>query len=165
MDKNIRIAAVGSAFPVNHYDQDSLLEAFRAHWADRLYNIDRLDDLHRKVLVGGRYLALPMERYPDLETWGEANDAWIEVAQEVGGRAVDNALAKAGLTVDQVDVLVFVTVTGVATPSIDARLMNRLGLPARVKRLPIFGLGCVAGTAGVARAAALWDTYARCGEP
>jgi alkylresorcinol/alkylpyrone synthase len=46
-----------------------------------------------------------------------------------------------------------VTVTGVATPSLDARLMNRLGLPPRVKRVPIFGLGCVAGTAGIARAA------------
>src|SRR4029434_7278739 len=78
---------------------------------------------------------------------------WIRVAQEVGEEAVRNALERAGLTTSDVDALIFVTVTGVATPSIDARLMNRLGLPPRVKRMPIFGLGCVAGAAGIARAA------------
>ena len=155
MDHNVRIAAVGSALPPNYYDQDTLMEAFRRHWADRLYNLDRLEALHRNVLVGGRHLALPMERYETLETWGEANDAWIEVAQEVGERAIRGGLEAAGLTTDEVDILVFVTVTGVATPSIDARLMNRLGLPERVKRVPIFGLGCVAGAAGVARSADL----------
>jgi alkylresorcinol/alkylpyrone synthase len=151
----VRIAAVGSALPVHFYDQDTLLAAFREHWADRLFNLDRLEALHRNVLVGGRHLALPLEGYPQLESWGQANDAWIRVAQEVGGEAILRALAAAGLGVEDVDVLVFVTVTGVATPSIDARLVNRLGLPSRVKRVPVFGLGCVAGTAGIARAADL----------
>ena len=151
----VRIAAVGSAFPPNYYDQETLLEAFRRHWADRLFNLDRLDALHRNVLVGGRHLALPMEAYKGLETWGQANDVWIAVAQQVGEQAVRDGLAAAGLAADDVGVLVFVTVTGVATPSIDARLMNRLRLPARVRRVPVFGLGCVAGAAGVARAADL----------
>ena len=151
----MRIAAVGSAFPPNYYDQDTLLAAFRRHWADRLYNLDRLDTLHRNVLVGGRYLALPMEAYEGLETWGQANDAWIAVAQQVGERAVRDGLDAAGLVTDDVGVFVFVTVTGVATPSIDARLMNRLHLPARVRRVPVFGLGCAGGAAGVARAADL----------
>jgi len=151
----MRIAAVGSAFPPNYYDQDTLLEAFRRHWADRLYNLDRLDTLHRNVLVGGRYLALPMEAYPGLQTWGQANDAWIAVAQQVGEMAVRDGLESAGLAIDDVGVFVFVTVTGVATPSIDARLMNRLRLPSRVRRVPVFGLGCVGGAAGVARAADL----------
>ena len=103
--------------------------------------------------MGGRHLALPIEEYAGLTTWGRANDAWIRVAQEVGEEAVRNALARAGLATSDVDALIFVTVTGVATPSIDARLMNRLALPPRVKRMPIFGLGCVAGAAGIARAA------------
>jgi alkylresorcinol/alkylpyrone synthase len=151
----VRIAAVGSALPEHFYDQDTLLAAFRRHWADRLFNTDRLEALHRNVLVGGRHLALPMEEYARLESWGDANDAWIRVAQEVGGEAVLKALAAADLRVEDVNVLVFVTVTGVATPSLDARLMNRLRLPAKVRRMPVFGLGCVAGAAGVARAADL----------
>jgi alkylresorcinol/alkylpyrone synthase len=149
----MRIAAVGSSLPEHWYDQGALIEAFKRHWAKRHFNLDRLELLHRNVLVGGRHLALPIEAYDDLTTWGKANDAWIGVAQEVGERAVRNALSGAGLQVSDVDCLITVTVTGVATPSLDARLMNRLGLPSRVKRVPIFGLGCVAGAAGVARAA------------
>src|SRR5205085_6313602 len=80
-------------------------------------------------------------------------DAWIRVAQDVGAEALTGALDAAGLTPRDVDHLFFVTVTGVATPSIDARLINRLGMRPDVKRTPIFGLGCVAGAAGTARAA------------
>lgn len=149
----MRIAAVGSALPPHFYDQATLLEAFKRHWVKRHHNLDRLEQLHHSVLVGGRHLALPMDQYDELTTWGKANDAWIRVAQDVGERAIRDALDRAGLGVEDVDCLITVTVTGVATPSIDARLMNRLGLPSRVKRVPIFGLGCVAGTAGIARAA------------
>jgi len=149
----LKIAAVGSAFPENYYDQDQLVAAFSEQWAGKHFNMRRLEMLHKNVLVGGRHLALPMEDYPKLESWGQANDAWIRVARDVGGRAVMDALGRANLTVDDVDALYFVTVTGVAAPSIDARLMNDLGLPSRVKRVPIFGLGCVAGAAGISRAA------------
>jgi alkylresorcinol/alkylpyrone synthase len=149
----LKIATVGKALPPHYYDQETLLAAFRERWADRYFNLERLERLHKNVLVGGRHLSLPLEEYAHLTTWGKANDAWIRVAQEVGGAAVLDALAKAGLSPSDVDALIFVTVTGVATPSIDARLMNRLGLPPRVKRMPIFGLGCVAGAAGIARAA------------
>jgi alkylresorcinol/alkylpyrone synthase len=149
----LRIAAVGSSLPPHYYDQATLLAALKSRWVDRYYNLDRLERLHKNVLVGGRHLALPIEEYASLTTWGKANDAWIRVAQQVGEHAVRNALDKAGLSVGDVDAILFVTVTGVATPSIDARLINRLGLPSRVKRMPIFGLGCVAGAAGIARAA------------
>jgi alkylresorcinol/alkylpyrone synthase len=149
----VRIAGVGSALPPHYYDQVTLLEAFREHWAERYFNLRRLEQLHENVLVGGRHLALPMEEYRGLQTWGQANDHWVRVAQELGGQAILQALGEAGHSTDDVDALFFVTVTGVATPSIDARLMNRLALPSRVKRVPIFGLGCVAGAAGVARTA------------
>ncbi|HEX9943757.1 MAG TPA: 3-oxoacyl-[acyl-carrier-protein] synthase III C-terminal domain-containing protein [Thermoanaerobaculia bacterium] len=149
----MKIAAVGTALPPHYYDQETLLAALRQRWSDQYFNLDRLERLHKNVLVGGRHLALPIEEYGGLTTWGKANDAWIRVAQEVGAAAVEDALERAGLSAADVDALIFVTVTGVATPSIDARLMNRLGLPPRVKRMPIFGLGCVAGAAGIARAA------------
>jgi alkylresorcinol/alkylpyrone synthase len=149
----MQIASVARAFPPHYYDQDTLIAAFRAVWGRRHFNVDRVEQLHRHVLVGGRHLALPMEEYERLETWGQANDAWIRVALDVGAEAVRGAVAGAGLALDEVDALFFVTVTGVSTPSLDARLMNRLRLPARVRRTPIFGLGCVAGAAGLSRAA------------
>jgi alkylresorcinol/alkylpyrone synthase len=149
----VKIAAVGRALPPHYYGQEELLAALQARWSQRLFNPERLDRLHRRALVGGRHLALPIDEYAGLTTWGKANDAWIRVAQDVGAAAVLDALERAGLSPADVDALIFVTVTGVAVPSIDARLVNRLRLPARIKRLPIFGLGCVAGAAGVARAA------------
>lgn len=149
----MRIASIGRALPPHYYDQDTLLEALRQRWGRRYFNPERLERLHRNVLVGGRHLALPIEDYAGLTSWGKANDAWIRVAQDVGELAVRDSLARAGLAASDLDAILFVTVTGVATPSIDARLINRLGLPPRIKRMPIFGLGCVAGAAGISRAA------------
>lgn len=149
----MRIAAVGTALPEHFYDQETLLAALAAHWRERYHNVGRIEQLHRNVLVGGRHLALPLEEYPKLATFGAANDAWIRVALELGERAVADGLDRAGLAAADVDALFFVSVTGIATPSIDARLINRMGLPTRLKRVPIFGLGCVAGAAGIARAA------------
>ncbi|MEZ5312434.1 MAG: 3-oxoacyl-[acyl-carrier-protein] synthase III C-terminal domain-containing protein [Thermoanaerobaculia bacterium] len=148
-----RIAAVGSAFPPHRYDQATLFAALKSHWGERYFNLDRLEQLHRNVLVGSRHLALALEEYPKLDGFGAANAAWTKVAEEVGGEAVSRALAAAELAPADVDALYFVTVTGVATPSIDARLVERLGLRSDLKRVPIFGLGCVAGAAGIARAA------------
>jgi alkylresorcinol/alkylpyrone synthase len=104
------------------------------------------------VTVDGRYLAIPAEQYVDIKTWGQANDIWIRVAQELGERALCLALHSAGLQPEDLGALLFTTVTGVASPSIDALLINRMGLPANIRRTPIFGLGCVAGAAGIARA-------------
>jgi alkylresorcinol/alkylpyrone synthase len=149
----MKIASVGKAFPPHHYSQQQLLAALKQAWADKLFNLDRLDRFHRNVAVGGRHLALPIERYADITTWGAANDAWIEVAQEVGAAAVSDALERANLEPAEIDAIFFVSVTGIATPSIDARLINRIGLSPNIKRVPIFGLGCVAGAAGISRAA------------
>jgi len=153
------ISAVGKAFPSHYYEQEELLAAFRRLWAPKVFNLARLDRLHRNVLVGGRHLALTIEEYEALESWGEANDAWIRVAQDVGEAAIRDALERAGLGVEDPDAIFFVSVTGVATPSIDARLINRLGLAPRIKRNPIFGLGCVAGAAGISRAADYVKAY------
>ncbi len=149
----MRIAGVGRALPPHYYGQEELLDAFRRHWAVQHYNPERLERLHQNVLVGGRHLALPLEEYEKLETWGQSNDAWIRVALELGEAALGDAFERTGLRPEEVGALFTVTVTGVATPSLDARLMNRLPLPASLRRVPIFGLGCVAGAAGVARAA------------
>ena len=156
-----RIHSVERVVPANYASQAELLEAFRGLWAKDFFNFERLEELHRAVGVEGRHLALPLEDYRPLTSFKARNDAWIAAATDLGEKAVRGALAKADLTPRDVDHLFFVTVTGVATPSVDARLMNRLGLREDVKRTPIFGLGCVAGAAGTARAADFLRAYPR----
>jgi alkylresorcinol/alkylpyrone synthase len=153
------VAGTGAAFPPHYYDQEQLLAAFRAHWEGGPLNLERLDALHRSVKVGGRYLALPIEGYLALRGFGDSNDAWISVARDVGEAAVRRALEEASVGPEDVDAFFFVTITGVSAPSLDAHLTNRLGLPPRVKRVPIFGLGCMAGAAGIARAADYLKAY------
>jgi alkylresorcinol/alkylpyrone synthase len=148
----MRIASAASAFPKHYYTQKVLLERLRDYWGDQLKNPLLLARLHRNVTVDGRYLAVPAEEYVDIKTWGQANDIWIRVAQELGERALCVALHNAGLKPEDLGALLFTTVTGVASPSIDALLINRMGLPKNIRRTPIFGLGCVAGAAGIARA-------------
>ena len=146
-----RILSAAQALPPNFVEQETLLAAFRAAWGQKHFNLDRLEQLHRAVRVGGRHLALPLEEYAALESFAARNAAWTRVAVEVGEDAVRKALLAADVSPSQVDPLFFVPVTGIATPSIDARLVDRLGLRTDVKRVPIFGLGCVAGAAGLAR--------------
>lgn len=148
----MRIASAASAFPKHYYSQKFLLERLQDYWGNELKNPLLLARLHRNVTVDGRYLAIPAEQYVDIKTWGEANDIWIKAAQELGERALCLALHNAGMKPADVGALLFTTVTGVASPSIDALLINRMGLPANIRRTPIFGLGCVAGAAGIARA-------------
>lgn len=156
----MQIAAVGKALPPHYYSQEELLSAFRRVWSGRLHNQQRLESLHQNVLVGGRHLTLPIEQYEEkITSWGAANDVWIEAAQELGESAIRDALQQAGLQTGDVGSLIFVSVTGIATPSVDARLMNRLRLPSNVRRVPIFGLGCVAGAAGISRAADYLRAY------
>ena len=96
---------------------------------------------------------MPVEEYAGLAAPGAAlaNDRYIEEATALGERALRSALASAGLEPAAVDLLIVTSVTGVAVPSLDARLIPRLGLRPDIKRLPVFGLGCVAGAAGLAR--------------
>ncbi|MFD3921671.1 type III polyketide synthase [Streptomyces sp. NPDC058595] len=110
-----------------------------------------LDRLHASAGVRSRHMALPLDDYAKIDGFGAANDVFIEVAGDLGADAVRGALGAAGLRPRDVDLLLFTSVTGVAAPSVDARLVGRLGLRPDVKRVPVFGLGCVAGAAGVAR--------------
>src|SRR5258707_14216496 len=149
----MKIASAASAFPKHYYSQKFLLEKLQEYWGDRLRNPQTLARLHRNVTVDGRYLAMPAEDYYNLATFGQANDVWIKVAQELGEQALCRALHHAGLEPRELGALFFTSVTGISSPSIDALLINRIGLSPNIRRVPIFGLGCVAGAAGIARAA------------
>src|SRR5580692_4030094 len=149
----MRIASAATALPKHRYDQQTILEALKFHWADKLEEPGMLDRLHARTGVETRYLALPIEAYPELKTWGEANQIWIDASCELGQNAICHALTRAGLSVKDPAAFFFVSISGVASPSIDAKLVNLMGLNRNIKRVPIFGLGCVAGAAGIARAA------------
>lgn len=155
------IAGVASAFPRYEYDQRVLVSALQRHWGPKLDNAVFAERLQARLGVERRHLALPIEEYYELKSWGRANNHWIEVAQEIGQKALCCALARAGLAPSDLGALFFVSITGISSPSIDARLINRMGLPVHIKRVPIFGLGCVAGAAGIARAADYVLAYPR----
>ena len=147
-----QIAAVASALPPRYYTQQQVFDELVKHWGPALENPALLERFHHRVGVDGRYFALPLEEYAELERFGQFNAAWLRVAEELGEQAIQTALDQAGLSKEQIGALLTVTVTGVVSPSLDAHLCNRMGLPGDVRRTPIFGLGCVAGASGIAQA-------------
>ena len=150
----MRIAGVGSAFPKYYYQQEVLVGALKAYWKDKLPQPGILDRLDESMKVDSRFTARPLDFYHhEMQTWGEANDVWIEVGLELGEKALCRALVSAGVEPRDLSAIFVTSVTGIAAPSLDARLINRMGLSPNIKRIPIFGLGCVAGAAGVSRAA------------
>jgi alkylresorcinol/alkylpyrone synthase len=148
-----RIAAVGRALPRHGYDQATIVAEVGGLFGAEPELRAQLQVLHRRVKVQRRYLAVPLEQYAALDDFSKCNDAWIRCALDVGERAVQDALDRARLRPQDIDAFFFSTVTGLSSPSLDALLMNRLPFRPDVKRVPMFGLGCVAGAAAVARAA------------
>jgi alkylresorcinol/alkylpyrone synthase len=147
-----RIAAVRGVLPRHRHPQAAITEAFEKFVVgEHTERSALLRRLHAATGVSTRSLALPLDSYWQLDGFDQANDAFIDVGVELAERAVGQALDAAGLAATDVDLIVFTTVTGLAVPSIDARLVARLGLRPDLKRIPMFGLGCVAGAAGVAR--------------
>ena len=146
-----RIAAVHGALPRHRYAQSELTEAFVRGWGLAGAKRALLERLHRNVGVEFRHLALPVPRYIEISGFREANDAYVAAALDLAAEAADAALAEAGAAPAEVDMILLVSTTGVAAPSLDARLVERLGLRHDVKRLPVFGLGCAGGVAGIAR--------------
>lgn len=156
----MRIAGTATAFPPYYFTQQEVVSALKGYFDESLVDEEALERLHFvlerlhfRTGVDGRYFSRPLGDYLALDTWGKANNVWIEVAEELGARAIEDLLDQTGTAREQIAAIFFVSVTGVASPSIDARLVNRLKLSPQIKRNPIFGLGCVAGAAGLARTA------------
>ncbi|HUR24776.1 MAG TPA: 3-oxoacyl-[acyl-carrier-protein] synthase III C-terminal domain-containing protein [Candidatus Thermoplasmatota archaeon] len=112
-------------------------------------------DVFRNARIDGRNLAMPVEWYLQPHGFAERNEAYIRVGLDLIERASRDALHEAGLGEQDIGAVVLVSTTGIATPSLEARLSNRIGLRPDIARVPIFGLGCAGGVAGLARAADL----------
>lgn len=151
----MRILGAAAAFPEHTYRQDEITETF----LDVILGVDApqgvdtavVRRVHANAGVEQRHLVLPLDRYRTLEDFGAANDAFITHGTELGARAVSDVLKSVGLTPEDVDVVVAATVTGFAVPTLEARVAARLGMRPDVRRMPLVGLGCVAGAAGLAR--------------
>jgi alkylresorcinol/alkylpyrone synthase len=148
-----RIAGSALVLPAHRYSQQDIAAAARAAIPDGALRAGVLERFFDRVGVSERHLALSVEDYVSLRGFRERNDAWISVAVELGERAVRAALDEAGLEPADIAMMTTTTVTGIAVPSLDARLMNRLDLPSSMVRMPLFGLGCLGGAAGLARVA------------
>ncbi|MEO8736968.1 MAG: type III polyketide synthase [Edaphobacter sp.] len=148
----MRIASVGTAYPPNRYPQSVITNALKDRMKHRPGVSGAMDRLHANCGVDFRNIMFPLDTLGTLSGFGPTNDAWITGALDLGQKAITAALDRAGLTPSDISAIFFTSVTGIACPSIDARLVNLMGFPPNVKRTPIFGLGCVAGAAGISRA-------------
>lgn len=144
------VAGVGEGFPDQYYGQEEILDALGRIWPGSPEEFSRIQRIHRRAGVRGRHLALPLEGYMERPSWGQSNRTWSRIGEVIGERALRQAIDRSGVAPSGIDTLVFVTVTGLSTPSLDTRMVERVGLPPTVRRIPIFGLGCVAGASALA---------------
>ena len=133
---NMQIISTATAFPPHYFLQETVVEALKGQWEQGLENAAVLERLHSRTGVAGRYFSLPLEQYPPLDTWGKTNNVWIETAERLGAQAIECVLSKAGADRKQIGALYFVSVTGVSSPSVDARLVNRMGLSPQHQTQP-----------------------------
>lgn len=148
------IVSTTTSFPEHYYPQNTLLTAAQEEWTQKRASILKpLEQFYTNVKVKGRYLAWPLERYKKPTTFEERNNAYIETALELGEQIICALLDHAQMSPQEIDQLMVISTTGIAVPALDARLMNRIPFLMSMKRLPLFGLGCLGGAAGIARTA------------
>jgi alkylresorcinol/alkylpyrone synthase len=144
-ETNPSVTGVAVKFPPNRHTQDEAIGALTEFAGP---------EFRRFALSSGvayRNTALPLAEYSKLSGFTEANAAYVEIALNLAEEAFLAALDEAKVRPSEVDIVFSTTVTGLAVPTLEARLAARVGLRQDVKRIPLFGLGCVAGAAGVAR--------------
>lgn len=148
-----RLASLATAVPRHVLEQDEVAAAATAIFGLDDPALARLLPVFRNAGIARRQSAMPLDWFRTPHGFGERNAIYLEVAVDLLEAAARTALERAGLAADEIDGVVTVSTSGIATPSLDARLMGRLGLREDAARLPVFGLGCGGGVLGLARAA------------
>jgi alkylresorcinol/alkylpyrone synthase len=148
-----RILSVAPALPDHEYAQEDITAMLASGMGEDDRTRSVMKRIHASSGIRTRHLALPLSEYRGLSGFTETNALFVEHALPLAQRAITAALAEAGLTVAEVDHLFFTTVTGLGAPSLDALLATSMGFRSDLRRVPSFGLGCVAGAAGIARVA------------
>jgi alkylresorcinol/alkylpyrone synthase len=150
-----KVLSVGTAVPPFALSQEEIRRFAAGLFRSNYDHIDRLLPVFDNGFIKTRHLSQPLEWYADEHTFAESNHIFRQVALELAEKASRQAIEKAGIQPTDIAMVVFATSTGIATPTLDAKLMQRLGIPGRASRLPIWGLGCGGGVAGLARASEL----------
>ena len=127
------IHSVQCSLGEHYYDQETLSQALLADWSERYFNPQRILDFQKNVLVGGRHLAIPLEKYNELKGFGDFNNAWLDAAVPMASKAVSGLLEGSGLVAEDISAITSTTVAGLAVPSLDARLMNKLPFKRNTK--------------------------------
>lgn len=143
------ILSASTVFPKYKYTQGQTMDLLATIWPEQARVIQKI---HKNTMVETRHLALPLERYLELTDFGMRNNLWIENALPLAESAAKSGLAQAQLGAEDIDMIVSTSITGIAVPSLEARLMNRMPFKTTATRMPVFGLGCLGGAATIARA-------------
>jgi alkylresorcinol/alkylpyrone synthase len=162
MPKSPKLVSVGTAVPLHVIDQHDAAIASHAAFASRFGDFDRLAKVFDSAGIKRRYGVRPIDWYLKTSGWQERNAAYIAGASDLFVEATGKALKAAGLSAFQVDIVVTVSSTGIATPSLDARVSSTLGFRDDIMRVPVFGLGCAGGVSGFAIAAKLASSRPGC---
>jgi alkylresorcinol/alkylpyrone synthase len=147
-----RLASVGTSVPAHQVSQDQARSFAQRFFGRRFSDIEKRLELFEHTQIEKRHICVPVEWFDEPRSFVEKNATYIHEAQRLGEDAIHACLDGTGFTPQDIDYLVFVSTTGLATPSIDARLIGRMGMRPDTRRTPIWGLGCAGGVAGLAHA-------------
>jgi alkylresorcinol/alkylpyrone synthase len=147
-----QLLSLATALPGNVIEQKIASEMARAFFGHRIARYDVLARVFASTGIERRYSVVPLTWFEESHDWPERTAAYIEGASRLFEDVTRKALAAAGLVASQIDAVVTVSSTGVATPSLEARVLPGLGFRSDVRRTPIFGLGCAGGVSGFAHA-------------
>lgn len=150
-----RLNAIATALPEHRIDQAAFKRFGARVFAPLGDTFERLSDVYDNAGIATRYAAAPLEWLSERHGWAVRQRVYCDAAPALLETAAGRCLDRAGLTPSDIDGIVAVSTTGVTTPSLDARLMERMAFRRDVQRLPVFGLGCAGGVLGLARTAAL----------
>jgi alkylresorcinol/alkylpyrone synthase len=151
----VSLLSVATAVPETVITQGEAKELARSLFGRRASAFERLTPVFDNAGIDKRHIVRPVDWYHGDHGWKARNDVYLEAAEELYMNAARAALEEAGIAADAVDGLVTVSTTGIATPSLEARVAGRMGFRRDVERVPLFGLGCAGGVSGLATAARL----------
>jgi alkylresorcinol/alkylpyrone synthase len=156
----VKLVALSTAVPPYCLEQRDVAAAAHKAFAGRYDDFERLSRVFLTSGIKRRYAARPMEWYFEPLGWPERNEAYLTSADALFIDAASKALAAAGVSPADVDTVVTVSSTGIATPSLEARVASRMGFRADIERVPVFGLGCAGGVSGLSIASRLAQSRA-----